>query len=458
MLNSTATRRSGSARLSLVQRLDSILRSALVCDSVSYFASKIVPGFMGLVSVPVFIRLIGLDQYGRFAVAVPILMAVGGASSGWLAQGVLRFHPVTGDPPNHAIAFNRAVAVATLITVLITCVALSLLLVGLHTSLGLSFVSLAFSISFVTYTITLAKFQAQLQPVIVLRREIVRSIGSFVIPVALILITGRRQFEFVLLGQALAYAFALLPTTRRLSDPEPIPHVLEEPSIQQLSPGRQILQLWRFGWAVGLWLLFSQALPIIDRWTIQKFSSYSSAGVYASLYEVAIRSFSFLAFPLTQAAHPRIMRAWNEGRLAESYQIIRYSVQSQLIIFVVAFAGVGVGAHRITRFILGYDDRVAASVLPILFVGGFLWQLALLIHKPLEIEQRTSAMLAAMAVVVALNLFGCFEFIPRFGYPAAAYILTSTASAYIALALFLTRFGAVRAFSSQPEAHWNSCD
>src|SRR5271163_4072190 len=76
------------------------VKPALLTDSLSYFASKIVPGFMGLVSVPVFIRLIGLDEYGRFAVIVPFLMAVAGASSGWLAQGILRFHPVAADPGN----------------------------------------------------------------------------------------------------------------------------------------------------------------------------------------------------------------------------------------------------------------------------------------------------------------------------------------------------------------------
>ncbi|HWO29349.1 MAG TPA: hypothetical protein VNO32_11190, partial [Candidatus Acidoferrum sp.] len=165
-----------------MNRLANMLRSALVWDSLSYFGSKIVPGLMGLISVPVFIRLIGLDQYGRFAVAVAILMAVGGASSGWLAQGVLRFHPVTGDPRGREITFGRAVHVGTLGTVLFASLLLALILVGLHTPPLTSLAAVAFCFSFVMYTVTLAKFQARLQPVIVLRREILRSVGSFVFP------------------------------------------------------------------------------------------------------------------------------------------------------------------------------------------------------------------------------------------------------------------------------------
>jgi O-antigen/teichoic acid export membrane protein len=453
MLNSAASQLPTLARSSPVDRLANMLRSGLVWDSLSYFGSKVVPGFMGLISVPIFIRLIGLDQYGRFAVAVPILMAVGGASSGWLAQGILRFHPVVGDAREREITFGQAVKMGTLATELVTCVVLALVLAGLHTPLVTSLISLAFCFSFVMYTVTLARFQARLQPAIVLRREIIRSVASFVIPVALVLISGRKQFEFILLGQAIAYAIAFLPSSRWLGHPnESGPAAVRNSGKDTSSTAETIRQLWRFGWAVGLWLLLSQGLPVIDRWTIQRFASYSSAGVYASLYEVAIRSFSFLVFPLTQAAHPRIMRAWNEGEFAASYRIIRYSVQTQLIIFTVALAGVVLAAHRITRLILGFDDPAAARMLPVLFVGGFLWQLALLVHKPLEIEQRTGAMLSAMAAVVALNVAACFQFIPRFGYPAAGYILALSACSYIAFTLCLTRFGAFRRFSPAAEA------
>lgn len=447
MANATAIGQVESVPGSLASRCAIFLRSALVGDSLSYFGSKVVPGFMGLISVPVFIRLIGLDQYGRFAVTVPILMAVAGASSGWLAQGVLRFHPATDDTHGREIAFDRAVTGATIITVLVTSLALATVLAGLHYSLLTSLASLAFCFSLVLYSITLAKFQARLQPTIVLRREILRSTAGFAIPVVLVVLTGRRQFEFVLLGQALAYTIAFLPGSRSRGHARDTGESLQRAlRSDDLSSGQTIRQLWHFGWAVGLWLLLSQALPVIDRWTIQKFASYTAAGVYASLYEVAVRSFSFLVFPLTQAAHPRIMRAWNEGRFAESHRIIRYSVLAQLIIFVTVLGGVLFAARRITTLVLGFDDPLATRMLPMLLAGGFLWQLALLLHKPLEIQQRTGAMLVAMAAVVVLNIAACFQFIPRFGFQAASYILVLSACLYTAFTLCMSRFRAFRKF------------
>jgi O-antigen/teichoic acid export membrane protein len=442
------------ARASLAQgRWKVTFPSALVSDSLSYFGSKVVPGFMGLVSVPVFNRLIGMEQYGRFAVVTSFLMAVAGASSGWIAQGLLRFHPLATDSRQRQDVFDRAVRRCTVTSVLITSATLAMVLAGLRYSIGTVLISLSFCSSLLAYTVLLARFQAKLQPTSVLWREIVRSIGCLVLPVVIVLLTRWRRFELIILGQAIAYTVALLPGfQQRRSIVEVTASGRQDDLSRTLFSDDIIRQLWCFGWAVAAWLLLSQLFPVIDRWVIQKFASYSSAGVYASLYEVAVRSFSFLVFPFTQAAHPRIMRCWNEGRFSESYRIIRYSIVSQLAIFLVVLGGVYLFCDQITKLILGFEDPTAARMLPMLIIGGFLWQFALLLHKPMEIAQRTPAMLASMAVVMAVNVVACFLLVPRFGYSVAAGVLVFSASLYIVLTLVLTRFSVFRGSFPTPNA------
>jgi O-antigen/teichoic acid export membrane protein len=452
LVDVTPTEPETPAKAPALVRSRAVITSGLARDSLGYFGSKVVPGLIGLASVPVFIRLIGMEQYGRFAVIAPFLMAVAAAGSGWIAQGILRFHPLATDARQRKDIFDQAVRRGTVASVLTTSIALAMVLAGLRYSLGTVLISLSYCSSLLAYTVLLARFQAKLRPASVLRREIVRSIGCLGLPVVIVLLIGRKHFELVILGQAIAYTIALLPgfQFRRLTCEE-TPHRRRGHPRGASFSDDTIRELWRFGWAVGLWLLLSQALPVVDRWTIQRFASFNSAGIYASLYEIAIRSFSFLAFPLTQAAHPRIMRAWNEGNFAESYRIIRYSILSQFTIFGIVLAGVSLFAHRITKFILGFDDPAATRMLPVLLVGGFLWQLALLLHKPLEIAQRTGAMLSAMAVVVALNVLACFVFIPRFGYESASYILVFSACCYVVVTLGMTRFRALRRFSGTAE-------
>jgi len=71
-------------------------------------------------------------------------------------------------------------------------------------------------------------------------------------------------------------------------------------------------------------------------------------------------------------------------------------------------------------------------------LGGFLWQIALLVHKPLEIMQRTKTMLCGMLVVVLIESAGNYLLVPRYGVKAVVYVFVSGALAYIAFVALQT--------------------
>ena len=47
----------------------------LIKDSFKYTVAKIIPGIMGLLAVIVFIRMIGVEEYGKYSVQLSFLMA-----------------------------------------------------------------------------------------------------------------------------------------------------------------------------------------------------------------------------------------------------------------------------------------------------------------------------------------------------------------------------------------------
>jgi len=427
-------------------RLSFSLRMSLLRDSTSYFVSRIIPGLTGVISVPILIRLIGIEEYGRLAVILPFLLAIGGAGSGWLTQGILRFHPSPSETDARAARFKSAIVLGTVLSLLTMAIVLIPVVLRLQYSAATALLVEGFCFAFLVYSVVLGRLQAQLQPLGVMKREGLRSVGGLAIAVVLVLVTGRKDFQLVLLGLGIAYALALV-LTLRIGPPvrKAIEHFNEDARSKSDSAKAILRHLWHYGWAVGLWLLISQMLPVIDRWTIQKFVGYTQAGVYASLYEVAVRSFSFFAIPLAQAAHPRIMRSWNDGEYSVARDIINSTMKYQVLIFAPIFVVVVVFARRITSLVLGLDNATAASVLPVLVLGGFLWQLALLVHKPLEIRQQTKAMLWGMAVVVFLSLVANLLLVPRFGYAAAAYVLVFSSSSYLIYVFFAARlFGGMR--------------
>jgi O-antigen/teichoic acid export membrane protein len=409
----------------------------MIRDSLGYLMSKVVPGFFGLISVPVFVRLIGIEEYGRLSVILPVLMALGGAGSGWLQQGILRFHPASEPLPEMESPFAQAVTLGTALA----AVALGLVLLPVMGVLryrpGVWVIAEAYCAIQLIYVLSLTRLQAQLRPRAVLRNEALRSFAGFVFPVCLILVLGQRAFPLVILGLALGYLLPLLFTRGQLSA------LLQAHRSQVAGSGseaKNILgQIWRFGWAVGLWLMLCQALPVMGRSAIQRYAGYAQAGIYASLYELAVRSFSLFASPVLQAAHPRIMRHWNAGDYGGARATIRHSILLQILMFLPIEALGMMFAGPLTRLILGSGNAVPNSVLPLLMLGGFLWQIALLVHKPLEIMQRTKTMLCGMLGVLLIELAGNYLLVPRFGMQSAVYVFLLGAIAYVVFAALYGR-------------------
>ena len=72
-------------------------------------------------------------------------------------------------------------------------------------------------------------------------------------------------------------------------------------------------------------------------------------------------------------------------------------------------------------------------------LGGFLWQIALLVHKPLEIMRRTKTMLCGMLGVVLIELAGNYLLVPRFGMRSAGYVFLGGAVCYVVFAAAYSR-------------------
>ena len=78
-------------------------------------------------------------------------------------------------------------------------------------------------------------------------------------------------------------------------------------------------------------------------------------------------------------------------------------------------------------------------LLPPLAIGGFIWQFGLLIHKPLELNQQTHLMLAAMIIAVVVNLIGNIFFLPQYGLIATAYTYFVSGTVYILFTIMFSR-------------------
>jgi O-antigen/teichoic acid export membrane protein len=132
------------------------------------------------------------------------------------------------------------------------------------------------------------------------------------------------------------------------------------------------------------------------------------------------------------------MNRWNVGSRKDALRAIRAGVKYQVLMFLPIGLLLAVLASQVSIIVLGKPNAGAASIVLPLAVGGFLWQVCLLAHKPLEILCQTTRMLMAILVALAINVGGNWLLVPRYGYRASAYLTVASSAVYLLLLLVLT--------------------
>ncbi|MDP7526070.1 MAG: oligosaccharide flippase family protein [Candidatus Marinimicrobia bacterium] len=406
-------------------------------DTIKYTITKLIPGIMGLLAVIIFIRMIGPEEYGKYSIQLSFLMAFSAFSIGWLNQSILRYY----SKYKTSGFLTRLFGVGVLGSIIFGLVILSIIS---YFKMVDNFAGPESIIIFVLFA-ALCVFQflstlyrARLKPNNVIVITAVQSILGLLLPVILLNMFGMRH-KFLLLGLALSYCtppiILFLVNINRVKE-------FWDKEID-IDKSRHVLgEFFKYGTPLSLWFALSLSLPFLDRFFIEYFFEYETTGIYASFTDLVVRVFSILLFPLTLAVHPRIMSAWNNNKQSAAIALWRKALQYQFGLFIVLMAVVYIFSDNIFNVLMVIfpDLNVSYSFLlmPIL-VGGFLWQFALLCHKPLEMDQRTTLMVVLMLSALCVNLIGNIIYLPQYGIIATAYTYIASAGIYIIFSVYFSR-------------------
>lgn len=367
-------------------------------SSFIYLLSRIIPASLQLLGVTIFVRVLGQDGYGAYALVVALVFLVGNVGSTWLVQSILRFRSSFKAPGAQAVfghAVYRSVQVSAL---LVTCVLAALLLATGEKGVELAAALLA-ALALVYFSIIYAERQSDLQPKRILIAEALRGIFTLGVPLAIIWGAGWRSYGPLLLGIAIGNTIGAVALTA------PSPTVKLESRPEEV---RLIKQFAAFGIPLTIWMGASLLLNVSDRYLIEWALGLEAVGTYSAMYDVVYKSTSLLLTPLLLASHPLIMRAWNAGEAVEAEHIIRRTVRTTLLLAVPVLLGWGLCAPFIVKIVLGAPTPGAAALVAPIAGAAVLWSIAVIAHKPLEMRNRTALMcglaVIALGVQVLLNV------------------------------------------------------
>ncbi len=388
-----------------------------------YAVAKVLPGVIGMITVPLWIKTFGQSPYAMYSIVWVIGNFGGAITIGWLRQAILRF---SGDGERTSDGVSKYAIAASILAGAIPLVVTVIWVGQQDPNLPWIVVTgVVFSILNSLYLVQQAHAQSEARVTAYSSAEIIRTAVALAASLLAFLLWQLDPVICMIGGYALSTLIALIVLKRRRSDATGV-------------TGSTTLIFWQYGWPMSIWLALSQVLVYFDRLWLAPNISAAQLGLYAATGDLIIRGMGMVAFPLTMYVHPLIMKHWNAGERAEA---LRLNLRFLLAVGVITGACVGglavVGSWALSLLLGGAVP--SPSVFIPLAIGAALWQIALQAHKPLEMMDRTGVMTVVLLCVCALTMGALSVFVPLYQTQAAATIFACGAALYVAASIWLGR-------------------
>ena len=396
-------------------------------DTLFYTISKIIPGLTGLISVVLFFRLIGAEEYGKYSIIFSFTNLIAAFSFGWLNQSILRYRSTFSSSVKILSPISLGFIIGTIPVIIFVIITSAFGFPAIFSNKHIIFLALLIGM----FNIIKSIFQSEELPNKVILITSYQSILMIICSI-IILKLYDNSAESLILGISFGYLLPILPYSKLFSI-----NIITKENIKKINP------FFNYGLPLSLWLGISLSLNLLDRFFIEYYYGSSLMGSYAGFSEFVIRIFSIFIFPITLAVHPILMNKWNKNKNIHEFFVKLFKASMiQILIFLIMLIPVYFFKedffYLIQIMIPEIDVSMKEIIIPI-FIGGFLWQLALVLHKPLEIEERTLIMVVCIMFSLVANLIGNIFFLPKFGILVTAYTMIFSASIYILSSIIFSK-------------------
>ncbi len=388
-----------------------------------YLLSRFIPAAVSLAVIVLAVRFLGPVEYGRYSLLLYISLLVVTLTFHWVQVSIMKFMGGMHRETNLVMSrfYDITILSAVVSTLLVVAAGLwyfdldvtGLILVGLFTFLNHFYLF----------------HQAILQAFHRNTRSAILE-GTYQVFTIAGLIAGLFIFRFntyLLLFGALVLSQASVLILRSLIR---VKGLLTIDLKHIYWDSRFSGKVAEFGYGIALWLFFSHLLMAADRFLIMDHTGYYDAGMYSALKDLLYKSVTFASFPIFVSYQTRVADIWNAKHKSEAWKVIKEAISFEILIFIIVFIIFMV----VKPALLGDIMRIPQAdywlfYLPIL-LSAFLWQIALLLHRYLELMYYKWILLIALLATVVINIVLNIILIPRYSLTASAVALLLTTGCY----------------------------
>jgi len=410
-------------------------------EVIKYLAGRFIPAIVNLAIIVLAIRYLGPVEYGRFSVLFYAVLLVTTLSFHWVQVSILRFLSGMSRETNVVMSrfFDLTVFSALISTILVV-------LIGywyFHLSfLEMSLVGLfAFLNHF--YLFHQAILQAYHKSI---RTAILEGTDQLLILIAVV--AGLFFFHWkssMLLFTSLVIGLAGVLILRVFIR---VKGLLTVDLKHLYWDYRFSAKVVEFGFGITLWLFCSHVLMAMDRFIIMQYLGYQDAGMYSALKDLLFKGITVACFPIYISYQAKIQDHWNSRHRNEAWVSIKEALSFEMLIFIIFFIVFMVVKQMLFQDVLKIPEMDIWLIYLPLVLSAFIWQVALLFQRFLELFFRPLYLLIAIGVSVLLNILLNVIFVPSFGLMSSSLILLFTTLLYGGFIVVLCLF-AGRRFSKE---------
>jgi O-antigen/teichoic acid export membrane protein len=406
-------------------------------EIIKYVSGRFIPASVNIAVIVLAIRFLGPLEYGRYSLLVYTVLLVITLSFHWVQVSIKQF--LSGAPRETSVVMSRffdltvfSALFSTVVVVLLGIVYFRLSLVEL-TLVGL----FAFLNHF--YLFHQAILQAYHKSV---RTAILD--GSDHLLILIVMLAGVFLFHWkssMLVFTSMVIGLTGVLILRTLIR---VKGLLTVDLKHLYWDSRFSAKVVGFGYGITLWLFLSYLLMAADRFVIMEYLGYREAGMYSAVKDLIFKSVAFASFPIYLSYQDKIFTTWNSRHRDDVWGAIKEAISFEILIFIIFFIIFMVAKEKLIRDGLRIPKMEDWFIyLPIL-LAAFLWQVALLLQRLMELCFRFTYMLFAIGAVVLVNVVLNLVFVPRFGVIASSMALLVTALLYAGFIVVLSVKGASR--------------
>jgi O-antigen/teichoic acid export membrane protein len=360
---------------------------------VFYTLGIAISGILSFIFIPVVVQMCGKEIYATYSMILNTLSIICMFCYAWVGQSYIRFYT---KKKTQLDSVSNNLLSKSLILGSCFFVPLSLVITPVSFSELVLFIPTFFLFGYYCYYVLV--FQAKQKASLIMICEVLRTSLNIIVAIILLKAFGANH-SITTLAISLLSSYAIPLTILHFKNRE------EKKDLNPQETKAITKQIMSFGIPIAIFLSGSLALSVNDRFIISKLVNKESAGIYAAIYDTINKGVIAIFSPILMTFYPVVTQLYNNNEKKLALKKIKKLIWIEvLLISLGLIVLVLICPYLIELIFKQKADTNLQWTTFLVFFGVCLWQIAMLVHKPLELQQKTKLMAVAVIIALVVNV------------------------------------------------------